>query len=101
MRREQMESGGEICPGRYTDSIIQKASEDILRDMGICLIICTKSEKTRRVPQEIQIRKMLPMQKPGKCLYNTLIMEEWETIAAFWQQRLQKVCHSKKTVWAH
>ena len=82
MRREQMERGGEICPEDTLIPIIQKASEDILRDYGYLPYYMyrqkNKAGTTRNTNQE-----NVAYAKPGKeCLYNTLIMEEWETIAA-------------------
>ena len=82
MRREQMESGGEIRPEDTLIPIIQKASEDILRDYGYLPYYMyrqkNKAGTTRNTNQE-----NVAYAKPGKeCLYNTLIMEEWETIVA-------------------
>ena len=82
MRREQMERGGEIRPEDTLIPIIQKASEDILRDYGYLPYYMyrqkNKAGTTRNTNQE-----NVAYAKPGKeCLYNTLIMEEWETIAA-------------------
>lgn len=69
MRREQMERGGEIHPEDTLIPIIQKASEDILRDYGYLPVLYVPARKIRQVPQEIQIRKMLPMQNQVRSVY--------------------------------
>ncbi len=70
--------------------------------MGICLIICTKIRKNKAGTTRNTNQENVAYAKPGKCLYNTLIMEEWETIAALWQRGSTKyVIHERKPYGAH
>ncbi len=82
MRREQLERGEEMHPADTLIPVLQKASEDMLRGYGYQPYYMyrqkNKAGTTRNTNQE-----NVAYAKPGKeCLYNILIMEELETIAA-------------------
>lgn len=82
MRREQLEQGGDIHPEDTLIPILQKESEDMLRDFGYAPYYMyrqkNKAGTTRNTNQE-----NVAYAKMGKeCLYNVLIMEELETIVA-------------------
>jgi oxygen-independent coproporphyrinogen-3 oxidase len=82
MRREQMESGGEIHPEDTLVPRLQTESGEYLRKLGYEPYYMyrqkNKAGTTRNTNQE-----NVAYARPGKeCLYNIFIMEELETIVA-------------------
>ena len=96
MRREQMERGGEIRPEDTLIPIIQKASEDILRDYGY-LPYYMYRQKNSAGHAGSGGQENIGYAKPGsECLYNILIMEEMQSIVALGAGASTKKYHSDR-----
>lgn len=82
IRREQLEQGEEIYPEDALIPVLQRGSEEMLRNYGYEPYYMyrqkNKAGTTRNTNQE-----NVAYARPGKeCLYNIFIMEELETIVA-------------------
>lgn len=82
MRREQMESGGEIRPEDAIIPLLQEESQRFLRENGYEPYYMYR-QKNKAGTSRNTNQENVAYAKPGKeCLYNIFIMEELETIVA-------------------
>lgn len=82
MRRQQLEQGNEIQPEDTLISVLQRASEDMLRGYGYEPYYMYRQKNTSGSTRNTN-QENVAYARPGKeCLYNIFIMEELETIVA-------------------
>lgn len=82
MRREQLEQGDGIHPEDTLIPILQKGSEDMLRDFGYEPYYMYRQKNKAGTTKNTNQENVAYARAGKECLYNVLIMEELETIVA-------------------
>lgn len=82
MRREQLEQGEGIRPEDTVIPVMQKGSEEILRDYGYRPYYMYRQKNKAGTTRNTNQENVAYAREGKECLYNILIMEELETIVA-------------------
>lgn len=82
MRREQLEQGEQMYPEDTLIPVLQKESEEILRDYGYKPYYMYRQKNKAGTTRNTNQENVAYAREGKECLYNILIMEELETIVA-------------------
>ena len=82
MRREQLEQGEKMYPEDTLIPVLQKESEEILRDYDYKPYYMYRQKNKAGTTRNTNQENVAYAREGKECLYNILIMEELETIVA-------------------